>query len=296
MTKRFQAGGHSGQLVKDGDRMAVQTLNDHEAARARRFLLGQLPAGEAELFEARLLEEGELFETVQAVEDGLFDAFARDRLSADERQALAPRMARQPERLRFAKALAQRTDERAARRTAQRATPLPGRWWPAAAAAAIVLVIGAGMWVAGIGRLAAPHPPASFPTTASHRRVVPAPAVALRRVIMASYTIVLATPRGEETTPHLELAGDVTDVALSIRLHPADRYPRYDVTVKRTDGTPVWSGVVTQRTAAGIEVTIPAPLLQPGQYELAVEGDVAGGKRELLGEQTLAIGRRSSSS
>jgi hypothetical protein len=290
MTKRFPPAGHSGQVVKDGDRMAVQTLNDHEAALARRFLLGQLPAGETELFEARLLEDGELFETVQVVEDLLFDAFARDRLSAEEREALAPRVARRPEQLRFAKALAQRTDERAARRTAERATARPTRWWPAAAAAALVLVVGAGLW-----RMALPHPNPALPTTTPHATAIPAPAVALRRVVVASTTIVLATARGEETIPRLELSADVTDVALSIRLHPADRYPRYDVTVTGADGTTAWSGAITQRTAAGLDVTIPAALLPAGTYDLSVEGTPSHGARELLGEQTLSIERRPSS-
>ncbi|MCU1349880.1 MAG: hypothetical protein JWO56_2910 [Acidobacteria bacterium] len=271
--------------------MAVQTLNDHEAVRARRFLLGQLPAGEAELFEARLLEDGELFELVQAVEDGLFDAFARDGLSADERQALAPRVARQPERLRFAKALAQRTDERVARRAAGRATTNSGRWWPAAAAAAIVLVAGAGLW----WRLTPAPPSLSVPVTATSEPKAPAPAVALRRVIMASYTIVLATPRGEGELPRLGLRPDVTDVALSIRLHPADRFPFYDVAVRRSDATPLWTGRVSRRSADGITVIIPAALLPAGQINVAVEGIESNGRRELLGDQMLQIGRRSSS-
>jgi hypothetical protein len=261
--------------------MAVHRIDDHEAGAARRFLLGRLTSEESETFETRLIAEAGLFETVRAVEDELLDAFVRGALTAEERQALAARFEQQPDRVRFATALTRR----AQRRTVWRRPIL----WASAAAASLVLVAGAGLFRKS--SLSAP----ARPVAATASREVRKPSTAAPEARIAAFTIALATTRDGERPPRLELAPDVSAVALSVRLHPADRYPVYELALSRTDGRPVWSGRVTTRSADGIATTIPVSALGSGTYEVVVAGFDAGGHREELGAQTLIVAAHSKS-
>jgi anti-sigma-K factor RskA len=264
--------------------MAVLRIDDHEAGVVRHFLLGGLTPEETEQFETRLIAEAGLFETVRAVESELLDAFVRGALTAEDRQALAARFEQQPERVRFARALTRR----AQRRTVWRRPIL----WASAAAASLVLVVGAGL----LRKSVLSDPVQTAPATASREvRTAPAPPAASPEAGIAAFTIALATTRDAERPPRLELAPDVSAVALSVRLHPADRYPVYELSLSRADGSPVWSGRVTTRSADGITATIPASALDPGTYELLVAGFDAGGHREELGAQTLIVAAHSKS-
>ena len=102
----------------------------------RAYLLGQLPAAEADGLEERLLEDEELFLTLRGVEDDLFDAYVRGTLTDDERRRFEERHDRRKERIAFARALA-------ARAPSARVIPFARRpWVPLAAAAALAVAIG----------------------------------------------------------------------------------------------------------------------------------------------------------
>ncbi|MCA1643327.1 MAG: hypothetical protein LC785_15580 [Acidobacteria bacterium] len=73
-----------------------------------RYLLAELPADEAERFEARYFADDSLFEQLAAVEDELFDAYARGELTERERLRFEARLLATPrarERLEFAREL-----------------------------------------------------------------------------------------------------------------------------------------------------------------------------------------------
>ena len=75
----------------------------------RHWLLGQLPAGEAEGLERRLVEDEDFSLRLRDIENDLLDDFARERLSGDERAQAAAYFSAAPAdraRLRIARALA----------------------------------------------------------------------------------------------------------------------------------------------------------------------------------------------
>ena len=92
------------------------------ASASRAYLLGLLADAEVEAVEARLLDDADLFSQMETAEDDLFDAFARGRLSADERARFLQRFGAEASRRRFARAFAQRTQ-------AGRVGSLARRWW-----------------------------------------------------------------------------------------------------------------------------------------------------------------------
>lgn len=254
--------------------MAVHSISDNAVEQARRFLLGRLAADEAERFETRILADEGLFETVQAVEEEFLHDFVRNAVSAEERPILAARFERQPDRLRFAAALAQRARHRT---TSRRLI-----WGSAAAAAAIVLVIGGLSW-----RLRSSSPPLVMHTQGA----VPTSTGSLHEKTgkVVAMTIALVTTRDGEQPEGLTLAADVTAVALTVRLNPADRYSAYNVVLRRASGASLWKGRVTNPTSNEITVTVPASALRQGELQVSVAGLGAGGKREELGEQTIAV-------
>lgn len=258
--------------------MAVVRIEDHEATVARRFLLRTLDPEEGERFEQRLLEDEALTELVEAVEDELLDAFVRDALPPDERTRAAELFADRPERIRFARALALRA-ARPAHRTRSR------RFVAWAAAAVIVVLIGAG--IVTLKRTTTSNPPAFRLVPVASRKVGrPLNAPAVEKVV--AFTVVLVTTRDEAPPTRLLLPRDTTAVALTVRLHPADRYPSYELELRR-DGIVAWHGRVAPATTNDLSVTIPAAALAPGSYDLAVTGLDDHGRAEDLGEQSFTV-------
>ncbi len=254
--------------------MAIH-LNDHEAENARRFLLRRLPAEESEQFETRLLagDDG-LFETVKAVESELLDEFVRGAVSPEDRPILAERFENPPDRIRFAAALAHRAQHRTVSRRLL---------WVSAIAAAIALIVVGLSW----RRFGSSPTPPTISMQTHSAPVTPARELHAEKIV--AYKTDLFNLRDLEPPEHLELAPDVTGVALTIQLNRADRYPSYDVTVSRANGTLVWSGHVIAPPSTDITVTLPASILIEGDYQIAVAGLGARGRREDLGEQTITI-------
>jgi hypothetical protein len=262
--------------------MAVQHIDDHSADLARRFLLGRLPDEEGELFEVRLLAEDGLAEVVQAVEEELLDEFVRGGLTAEERKLVAARFESRPERVQFATALATRAQQRSRR-------PLM-IWLASAAAAVLVVVAGALTWrQPGSGPVA----PALPPSVTGTGEAPPMAAAPVRSSLLpekvAALTIALATSREGAKPPRLDLDPDTTAVALTIRLHPADRYPSYSITVNGADGRLRWWSRIAAPAGNELVVNIPvASLTNAKELEVIVAG-LEAGRREELGSQLLEV-------
>jgi hypothetical protein len=223
-------------------------------ADCRAYLLGQMPAADAERLEVRVLADDDLFQAVQSAEDDLFDGFARGRLTPDERARFVERFGGETGRIGFARALAQRTGTKGLTR--------PPIWVPLAAAAAVLLAVGAGFWLRS---RPAPAPPAPV---VAHVAMPGAPAV----VAM----LTLGTSRAAGDRPVIELPAGTSTVELRVRLNPADRFDAYSMTLRSTKDTVAWQADNLHATVqAGdlvVAATAPVGNLADGVYELAVRG------------------------
>src|SRR5215210_7405615 len=102
-----------------------ETMRDQDDL-LRRYLLGELSEEEANRLEARLIQDGELFESVEALEADLLDEAAHGRLSPEERQRIVRRLASTPQgRLRLSVV---RDLGRIAGKIADGRRVLPGPW------------------------------------------------------------------------------------------------------------------------------------------------------------------------
>ncbi|HET8647449.1 MAG TPA: hypothetical protein VFO85_18265, partial [Vicinamibacteria bacterium] len=141
-------------------------MRDPDEAGIRRYLLGQLPEGQAELVEEGYLASPEVFQRVRGVEDDLLDDYAAGRLTAEDRAAFEARYLAAPalrQRVEAARALRGRGQGRsAARAAASRSWLAPGL----AAAVLLAFATGGVFWMSGPRR--ASHPtPSSPPRPAS---------------------------------------------------------------------------------------------------------------------------------
>jgi hypothetical protein len=247
-------------------------VNDSEL---RSYLLGQLPAADAERLEERLLEDEEAFATLQSVEDDLFDDYARDRLSPVERGRFVERFGRRTDRLTFARALARRT-------AGAKVVPIRRQpWVPMAAAAAVVIAVAGTV----TRQRPAAGPAPAVPVAAVPERVeTAAPAVELA----------LGASRAAGGSSVVTLAKDASALPVRVRLHPADRYDRYSMELRSSSGQVVWRGEALP-AASGRELAllaaVPANLLTSGSYELAVHGTNGETPPEDLGFLTLKVRR-----
>src|SRR5262249_39911470 len=120
-------------------------------------------------------------------------------------------------------------------------------------------------------------------------RKVGRPVDAVKAEKVVAFSVALVTTRGETASSQLALPAGVTAVALSVRIHPADRYPAYEVVLRREGGVVVWHGRATPPLANELSVTMPAGVFAPGRYEVGVSGVDSRGRSEDLGEQTFTV-------
>ena len=218
-----------------------QTLRD--------LLLGRCDEAQAEAIENRLLEDGEFFDTARSIEDDLFDEFARGELNDDDRAAFLRRFGDRVERIRFARALAKRR---------RNVVAFPSRGWIALAAAAAIAVAVTQLLVH------TSQTPAVRPQQTEVRPMLRSIAV----------TIPIGGSRSASAPMQIVVPADVSTVKLRLRLNPADRYDNYVMTL-RSKNVSWGSGEVQAATEAGdliVSADVPAKILTPGAYEVAVSG------------------------
>ena len=85
---------------------------DHssEEEQRRRYLVGDLTEEEKRAIEEQYFTDDEAFERLLAAEDDVVDEYVRGSLSPDERQRAAQRLASDPRKTAFARALARWTE------------------------------------------------------------------------------------------------------------------------------------------------------------------------------------------
>lgn len=228
----------------------------------RRYLLGELAEEEENLFEARLLQDDELFEGMEAMEADLLDEYAHGRLSPEESARIERRLASSPQgRLRLAviRGLGKVAEEEANGRRV-----LPGPWTRkdlsrpsvrALAAAAMLAITVGSVW---IGRQTAPTPtpPSPLPEDEIAGTPVPQPPspvptpvpAPLPPVIAATPTpaplpfvfeLALTTLRGDgDPVPELRVPSGAEKVDIHLPLIQGDEaYPSFQVVLLDPTGT-----------------------------------------------------------
>jgi len=132
--------------------------HSNEEQQRRRYLVGDLTEEEKRAIEEQYFTDDEAFERLLAAEDDVVDEYVRGGLSAEERQRAAQRVARNPRKTAFARALARWTEESpadSAKALSPRAAPQfrrsvrTARWVAAIAAVCAILAGAAALWLTG---------------------------------------------------------------------------------------------------------------------------------------------------
>jgi len=241
------------------------------------YLLGKLTEPEAEQLEARLLEDDDLFSQMETAEDDLFDAFARGTLDAGDRERFLERFGADHQRRRFAEAFVARASSRKVVPFVQR------RWVELAAAAGLVIAVGAYLLPRGTVTDQASTATRSTPVTA-------APAAP----ITPSVSLALGSSRATGAPAKVTLDRAAARVDFRIRLNPADKYPAYAAQIRSRSDLIIWGDVVQPSTEGGdliVHATVPVDRLPPGTYEIAVRGGANAAALDDLGFVTIEVSR-----
>ncbi len=264
-----------------------------------RYVLGTLPADEAERLDELSIADGDVAARLRGVEHDLADAYARGELSGDDRRRweeryLATRWGR--DELRFAEALVDArgeapvfSDSAAGPSTrsfgAGASSP---RFWPygLAAAAVVLLAVAAAFVLTRPQRTAAPGEAERSRSPAA----APAPAAGGPPSFVA---LTLAAPRRDlVSTPVLTIPPGTDEARLTLRLEP-NAFDRFAVEIRSvTPNHALWQthDVAAMRDTAGrsIAIAVPVAALRAGRCVIQVSGET-GRRTEILGEYPLAI-------
>ena len=259
----------------------------------RRYLLGDLPDEQAQRFEEEFFADDEQFSELLAAEDDLIDAFLEKRLSAADRQRFESRFLT-TERGRQKIALGSLL--RPALREQSVAMP-----WIAVAAIVAVLVIAAGL----VRELATTrsHIDELEHERASLRSGMAALTTQMKQLQTAAahspeppkvFSIMLQGLERGTSSATMILPADAAAADLWLVL-PRDAYPRYSATLQTVDGAPLWhQSSLTSRPVdgrKGILLQVPASMLQPHTFTIAVSGEKPDGTREPVEDFSFTIRR-----
>ena len=116
------------------------------------------------------------------------------------------------------------------------------------------------------------------------------------RSIIASLTLLPGISRGGGDKPSLVLAPEASLVRLQIGIDPEEQYKTYAVDLRSVAGRQVWTRenlhARDRRGARSIGLTVPAPALKPGEYELKLTGVTEGGVTEDVGFYYFEVRKR----
>jgi hypothetical protein len=303
----------------------------------RRFVLDQLDEGSRLELEGRLVQDPEAFDALGIIEDELTEEYLDGTLKEDERLRYERYCQSSPERRRMPDFFSTLRDRAAA--AADEVAPStwhPASWfrpaplppaWLAAAAAALVLSLGANLWLAQRqDRLEAqPRPEVAEPSVAA--AVTPQPvlvgqdpaipgleaqleeerqrrvaaevraqelerAAATPSLTIPSFVLAAGVLRSGGTLARVSVEPDVEVVRLLLDL-PGDDYSLYSAVLSDQDDEEILS---QSRLTATVEpervvvpVLIPAEALPRGDYQVRLSGLTEDGERERLASYTFRV-------
>ncbi len=254
-----------------------------DAARARRYLLGDTSDHEASVIEHEYFERDDAIDSIAAVEDDLIEDYLADQLSGDERERF--------ERV-YLSSIRHRTRVEAIRRLGELGKQTPAatpsvksdvfsvrlrrhRVW-LALAASLILIAAVNVWLLTSGRQSQPQVAISNGTEPAPADQPAAPAPARTPVVFAltlspvavrssSQTESAVVPQGADVVA-IDLEGDADNRSLSARR----------ATVKTVAGREIWRGPVATgvNLPAGIvaRIEVPAKQLAAEDYLVALYG------------------------
>ena len=231
----------------------------NEDTRARRYLLGQSSDEESSALEREYFADERALDRIAGAEDALIEAHLAGTLSAGERERFERHYLASPE-------------HRARVEVVRRLSATPRRAWYGSAAllataAALVLAVGAAVW------LAAPQAPPQI-VTAPPAPVAPAtpapPAPRVFAIALPPYTM-----RGGTASPPAVIPTDVDVVALQLpRGSVAASDKGAEVRIQTVSGAEVWRGpvVLTADPSGPVQAhaDVPAARLPSDDYVVVV--------------------------
>ena len=245
---------------------------DSDAARPRRYLLGQVDEPTAAAFEDSLFRDAQTLEQAEAAEDELIEDYLGRRLSADERARFEHHYLAAPHH---------GVRVETVRRLIAAASGHPRRrshFVPLAAAAALMLAVGT-WWL-----YSSRHAPDTVETRvsppASRDRTLPAPTPP--RVFATSLSPITLRSAASGSAV---VVPEGTDV-VSLRLLGDDQRPRSAAArafVRTVAGETIWQGearLIDLPAGAAARVDIPASVLRPDDYIVELRTGPAGADRE----------------
>lgn len=231
----------------------------------RQYLLGRLPEAQREEFGERVFADEAFFETVQAVEMELRDAYARNELSGRDRDDFEKNLLR-TERQRKAS----RVSSQLAKSLPKRAQKQSRRWTQWALVAAAAVAIPAAFYAAYLQEQlrALRHPPVAA-------RVQPATGQMPALVSLFLPGIVL---RGEESLPQLRLPAAEAMVKLDLEVaHPGP----FQATLSDSSGKELYRQSGLKPVDGGLVIWLAGSALPTGTIELRIDGEGVEERRRL---------------
>lgn len=100
-----------------------------------------------------------------------------------------------------------------------------------------------------------------------------------------SLALLPGVPRSGGVRPKLVLPQSARLVRLQVGIEPGEEYKSFRVELRTQRGKPVWTrdGLTAGRGGQAVSLTLPANLLAPGQYELALQAVTREGRTEDVG-------------
>jgi hypothetical protein len=103
--------------------------------------------------------------------------------------------------------------------------------------------------------------------------------------------------RGGSEKSSLKLGDDTRLVRLQIGIDPDEPYKTFAVDLRTSAGRQIWTrenlSARTRGRARAVTLTLPAPALKPGDYELRLSARQEGGASEDIGFYYFNVKRRS---
>ena len=269
-------------------------MTKHEVL--ERYLLGEVSDDERTEIEEGYFADDGLFDQLVDLQNDLVDAYARGTLPPADRKRFEERFMTTGSgvaRTEFARALQQKIGKRTPDKNVS--------FRKFAIAAAIAIVVVAGAWIEYSVRQRQTPPIAKSQPQVRHIAAPPAPVQAQAQPAPiqatqapAALVTVLLTPGGTregEAAPPLVLRPAPQVVRVELVLDN-DRYDAYAAKLEDVEGRVLWKEqslrATTAKSGRTVTVSVPAKLLPPGDYIVALQG-IREGKASDINDYTFTV-------
>jgi hypothetical protein len=251
-------------------------MSEHER-RLVQYLLGQTSTAEREEIEERVFTDDEAEEELQATADDLIHAYLAGGLSEQERGQFESHFLGMPHnrrRLDFIRNLLTAVERLPAAKAPPADTTRASRVWAWAAAAALLIAVGA---IVVPRRGPEPVPEAALPSVAQTLPPVlptPSPSSTPAPVRLAASVRHLRLPRRPAGAVEMALAGDTRVVRVEV--HVDDSIPSFDASLHDAAGREVWRAetLVAEGDGSTLAFDVPARAFASAErYALRIEAE-----------------------